>query len=420
MKNNGREHRRDPKPVTHIELSEKNLVLRILLFVGFLALGLGCIGAGLMSALSADPGWQEIEATVSGPSFAGEFKLMYDLSESGSAATDQKKKLTNLYSQAAEEACRIFSAETLEEGLHNVAFLNAHPNEVVEVDPALYKALALAADYGDRHVFLAPATVEYNRVFSCENDLEAALYVPSENPQTVQWLKTLSHYIRDPEQIRLEALGDNRVRLYVSAEYLAFAEENELGKLLDLGFLTNAFAADHLAEVLTEAGFRNGYLYSYDGFTRNLDPRSQSYQLNLFDRQGSGAYLGGRLRYTAPAAIVSLRDYPTVAEDRWHYYAFESGQIVTAFLDPEDGMSKSALHGLVSYSADLGCGEILLRIVDVFIAEEFQAEALNDLTADGIYSLWYEDNVLYYNDPANPPELLTEEGESRYRISLAE
>ena len=219
--------------------------------------------------------------------------------------------------------------------------------------------------------------------------------------------------------IRLEILEDNRVRLCVSQEYLAFAQENELGKLLDFGFLTNAFTADYLADVLIEAGYRNGYLYSFDGFTRNLDTRNQSYQLNLFDRKDNGAFLPARLRYTAPASIVSLRDYPTVAEDRWHYYAFESGEIVTAFLDPADGLSKSALHNLVSYSDDFGCGEILLRIVDVFIAEEFHADALNALTSDGVYSIWYEGNVLNYNDAANPPELLTGEGESQYRISLA-
>ena len=418
MKNNGREHRRNPKPVTHIELSEKNLVLRIILFAGFLILGLGCIGAGIMSALSADPGWQEIEATASGPSCAGEFKLMYDFSESGNAATDQKKKLTNLYTQALEDAFRIFTPDVQEEGLRNVAYLNANPNEAVEVEPALYKALAQVAEYGNRHVFLAPATVEYNRVFSCENDLEAALYVPENDPQTVQWLTTLCRYIQDPEMIRLEILGDNRVRLCVSQEYLSFAQENELGKLLDFGFMANAFIADYLADVLTEAGYRNGYLYSFDGFTRNLDTRSQSYQLNLFDRKDSGSFLPARLRYTAPASIVSLRDYPTVAGDRWHYYAFESGEIVTVFLDPMDGLSKSALHNLVSYSADLGCGEILLRIVDVFIAEEFHADALNDLTSDGVYSIWYEGNVLNYNDAANPPELLTREGENQYRISL--
>ena len=418
MKNNGRQNRHQPKPVTHIELSEKNLVLRIILFAGFLILGLGCIGAGLMSALSADLTWQEIEATANGPSYAGDFKLMYDFSESGSAATQQRKNLTNLYTPAVEDAYRIFTGDLLEDGLHNVAYLNAHPNEAVEVDPALYKALALVAEYGDRHVFLAPATVEYNRVFSCENDLEAGLYVPKDNPEAAQWLTTLSRYINDPEQIRLEILGNNRVRLFVSREYLTFAEENELGNLLDFGYLTNAFVADYLADMLTQAGFRHGYLYSYDGFTRNLDPRSQSYQLNLFDRKGAGACLPARLRYTAPVSIVSLRDYPTVAEDRWHYYAFESGEIVTAFLDPEDCMSKSALHNLVSYSADQGCGEILLQIVDVFIAEEFRGDTLRALTSDGIYSIWYEGNVLNYNDAANPPELLTGEGESRYRISL--
>ena len=399
MKQKGRDFRPNLKPVTRIELTETNTKLRWALIVVLLAVAVVAIGTGLMSLLNTQPSWQTVEVTASGPNCGGDFKFLYDFSDCGSSATAKNKELTGLYSEAAQNAYRLFSPEVLEEGLQNVAYLNAHVNEAVTVDPGLYPALELLAAYDDRHCFLAPAGAEYDRVFLCENDAEAALYDPARNPGTAQWLRELAAYARDPEQIRLEILGQNRVRLLVSEEDLAFAEENEIGTFLDFGWMKNAFIADYLARVLTEKGFTHGYLVSYDGFTRNLDERGGEYTFNLFNRQGTEVDLPARMCYNAPASLVFLRDYPMAEEDRWHYYTFASGQIVTAFLDPEDGQSKSALSNLVAYADGLGCGEILLRTAPVFIADTLDTAPLEALAREGLFAVWFEGDTLMHTDP---------------------
>ena len=175
MKQKGRDFRPNLKPVTRIELTETNTKLRWALIVVLLAVAVVAIGTGLMSLLNTQPGWQTVEVTASGPNCGGDFKFLYDFSDCGSAATAKNKELTGLYSEAAQNAYRLFSPEVLEEGLQNVAYLNAHVNEAVTVDPGLYPALELLAAYDDRHCFLAPAGAEYDRVFLCENDAEAAL-----------------------------------------------------------------------------------------------------------------------------------------------------------------------------------------------------------------------------------------------------
>ena len=199
--------------------------------------------------------------------------------------------------------------------------------------------------------------------------------------------------------VNLETLGDNRVRLTVSTEYLKFVEENETKTLLDFGWMKNAFIADYLADTLEAEGFTSGYLSSYDGFTRNLDRRGNEYAFNLFDRQGSDVNLPAKMRYTAPLSIVFLRDYPMGEQDKWHYYAFASGKIVTTFLDTADGLSKSACPNLVSYSGSLGCGEILMQTAPVFIADELDTRTLDALKGKQLYSVWSEDGKLQWNDP---------------------
>ena len=418
MSKNARDRRPYVKPVTRIELSEKNVKLRWILIVVLLSVAVVAILTGLMSMLNTQPGWQQVEVSSEERNCSRDFILMYDFSDSGSGATAQFRQLTNLYTEATEQAYRIFTADLLEEGLYNVAYVNAHVNETVTVEPELYKALALTVQYSDRHVFLAPAMAEYNRVFLCEEDAEAALYDPARNEETAAWLAELALFVNDPEMISLDILGENQVRLNVAGEYLAFAEENELGTFLDFGWMTNAFLADYLAEVLTENGFTNGYLSSYDGFTRNLDVRGQNYAVNLFDAQGTDIYMPARMHYSGSMSIVSLRNYPMDELDKWHYYAFASGEIVTAFLDPADCMSKSATDSLVSYSSDAGCAEILLQIANVFIADEFQPDALKALADRGVCSIWFEGTTLKYNDETLALEQLTENGGERYSTSL--
>lgn len=414
MKKTARDNKPRLKPVTHVELSDEHIKLRGILAIAFLLLGVGLLAYSLTSALSVEAGWQEVEVSSNQINCSGDFVLMYDFSGSSSSATEQYKRLTNLYTEATEDAFLIFTPNVLEDGVGNVAFLNAHVNETVEVEEALYQALELVNAYSDRHVFQAPATGMYNLVFFSESDEEAACFDPARNEDNAAWLRELAQYVSDPEAIWLELLGDNRVRLNVSDDYLRFAEENEIEAFLDFGWMTNAFLADYLANVLIENGFCSGYLVSYDGFTRNLDQRGTSYTFRIFDRQGSQIGVPAQMYYTAPASIVYLRSYPMSEEDRWHYYTYSSGEIVTIFLDTADCMSKSATNNLVCYSANQSCAEILLQTADVFIAEQLQTEKLNALTAGGVFSIWCEGQVIRYNDADLTLEL-TED--SQYTLS---
>lgn len=395
MKKSGRENRPSEKPVTHIELSNRYIKPRGFLALALLLLGMGFFGYAMMTALETEPGWQQVEVSSSKPNCGGEFTLMYDF---GDDATAQYKRLVRLYSEAAENAFRIFTPDVQEDGLGNVAYLNAHINETVEVEPVLYRALSQVNAYSDRRVFLAPAAIEYNRVFWSQSDEEAASYDPAQNPETAAWVREVARFASDPQAVSLELLGNNQVRLKVSGEYQAFIRENELETILDFGWMTNAFIADYLADTLVENGFTQGHLSSYDGFTRNLDTRDKTYLFGLYNRQGTVIDMPAKMRCGEPMAIVFLRNYPMVPEDKWHYYAYPSGEAVTAMLDPADGMSKSAVNNLVAYSREQGCAEVLLQTAPIWIAEELQTEALDALAGQGVYAVWFEGETVKYTD----------------------
>lgn len=400
MKRNERGFVPHSKPGQTIELSEKYIRPRGFLALFLLAFGLACIGYGLLSALETEPGWQEVEAIGSQTTCAGDFVLMYDFTGAGKEASAQSKELAALYTDAAEAAFRAFSPDVKEEGLGNVAWLNSHVNQPVAVEEPLYQALEQVVAWGDRRVFAAPMAQLYRNLFSSESDEEAAQYDPAVNEALGSYLEELSAFVRDPEAVSLELLGDSRVQLTVSEAYLAFAQANELDRFLDFDWMTNAFLADYLAQVLAENGFTCGYLTSDDGFTRNLDDRGTSYYTSLLARSGGAVAEPARMTYQGPMSLVFLRSYRLSDTETWQGYTYADGRTVTALLDPQDGMSKSAADSLLAYSGTAGCGELLLRAGALFVAEELDGQGLADLAGEGIFSVWCDGESLRYNDPA--------------------
>jgi len=390
------------RPVTRIELSEKNIKPRLILLVVCLAIAAAALFTGVRELLKVEPGWQEIQISSKKPNCSSEFVLMYDFSDYGGTAAAASRELTNVYTEAAEKAFLIFSPDVEDLAVQNLWQVNRHINEPVAVDPVLYEAFRQIRQAENRNLYLAPAYVEYNRIFLCENQEEAAGYDPAFNEELRAYLAELGTFASDPAHIDLELLGENRICLKVSQEYLAFIQEYELETLVDFGWMKNAFIADYLAQRLTEKGYTSGYLTSFDGFTRNLDPRGNAYSINFFHREGTQISMPGRIGYTGPMSIVSLRDFPLSDQDRWHYYTYGSGSIVhitSVFLDPKDGLSKASVDALMGYSRDAGCAGLLLELIPVFLAETFHTTPLDSLAEQGIYGVWYQDQQICSTDP---------------------
>ena len=54
----------------------------------------------------------------------------------------------------------------------------------------------------------------------------------------------------------------------------------------------------------------------------------------------------------------------------------------------------------MGYSKNAGCAEIALALAPVFIADQLDTGTLNDLTLRQVYSIWFEDSCLFYNEEA--------------------
>lgn len=383
----------------HFELSDTNRTVRWVLIIILLVIAAVALTVGLMSALQTPAGWQIVEGSTTGLHCGEEFQLQYEYGVGNNSATAESKQLQQLYGITLEDAWKLFFSEAGETDLSGIHAINRNPNREVTVDARLYKALEQMVQSGSRALYLAPVYAEYDRVFYSETDSEAREYDPSLDPQQREYVQRLANYANDPDMIELQLLGNSKVVLQVSEAYLAVAQEQEIRSFIDFGWLRNAFIADFIADTLTEQGFTNGFIASADGFTRNLDQRGNSYRLNLFNLGENGIDLAGVMEYTGPKSLVFLRSYPLYDLQLHRYYCYEDGRIVTAMIDPADGQSKASTANLVSYSESLGCGQLALAVMPVFVADDFAPALLQELTQQGIDSLWFYGHQLQCTQP---------------------
>lgn len=384
-----------PRPVERIQLNEDHTRGRLLAVFALLILGAALIAYSVLRARTPEPGWVSIEAgSGEGITCGGEFSFLYRLGEGGLA---EQRTVTGLYTRSCRRAYQLFSSAEGFEDVANVYAINRSPNEALEVDGALWDAFAVLKQAGSRALYLGPVYARYSDLFLCTDDVQLADFDPRLSTEVAQEYGEIAAFANDPASIELELLDGNRVRLKVSAEYLAYAEKWGIEDLIDFSWMKNAFIVDYLARELTRGGCTAGAITSYDGFARNLDGSGTEYSLQLLDRQGETVYPAAELAYQGPMSIVSLRDYPANGMDEGRFYRLRSGEVRSMYLDPQDGLCRSAISDLVCTSREKGCGEILAEIMPIYIADRFQPEKLFTLT--GIESIYCLDRVIVHTDP---------------------
>ncbi len=398
MRRGGRNPNQNPgvRPVEKIELPEKSSKTRIVVAILLLAIGLGFLGFAIFSALTPENGWVQIESiAVSSESVAGDLVFFYELGVSGKSINAEHRELSNLYTELCMDAYRLFTADYAFTDVHNLHYINSHVGEKVTVEPALYRALKAIEDSGTRLLFAAPFYREYKNLFADTEDSSAALVDPYKSEEIAAYFAELSSFTKDDAHICLEFLGENTVRLMVSEEYRAFAQENAIESYIDLYWARNAFAVDYICEELISRGFTYGSISSYDGFVRVMDRRETGYSYNLYGLYDDVLYNAARMDYAGSNSIVCLRSFPMTEQDQ-AYYVYKTGERRHPYVDATDGLCKNATDALVAYSPYRGCAAVLLAALPNYLSGTLDDAKLSEMASGGVYAAYAEGTTVYY------------------------
>lgn len=369
------------KPVKKIEINENfakwKIPLIIILFLG----GITLVVLAAVKTVRIQPGWQTISADGGmTDTCVYDFTLQYLLGETEMKTNEENREVSQLYMTSAAQAHKIFSADTAYENVNNLYYLNRNANQEVALDPALYDALELMVKEGGRRLYLGPIYENNRALLASLEDYEAEELDPALNEDTKAYYEETLRFVNDPEKVDLKLLGDNKVCLQVSNDYLVYAGKMGIEDFLELDWLRNAFIIDYMAECFITAGHTNGILVSYDGFTRNLDQSGRSYDVNFLC---SGARVA-TAQYQNVKSFVWLRDYPMDEKERLDFYAWEDGRVNHRYLDPADGLQKAANSDFVGYSRTLSCAETALKLAPVYIADGVNVQNLAALPGEGV------------------------------------
>lgn len=387
----------EPKPIQKIELSDSNVKKRALAAVLFLIIGVALLVYCFVTWMTPQTGWTTIEAnrTLNNSS---EYIFQYNLGASGISAGAENRAVTLLYNEAAEKAYRLFNDIESFDNTININDINHYPNRELEIDEGLYKAFEAFENSGSRYLYLAPIYKRFANIFLCLDDSQLADFDPLTNETIRDEYKRTAAYVNDPNAVKLQLLGENKVKLYVSEEYLKFAEEEDITDFIGFSWFRNAFEIDYIADRFIENGYTFGSFSSYDGFVRNMDGSGTDYSINIFDMNNGTVYNPAVMQYSSAKSIVYLRSFPMNNLDVQRFYRLDSGEYRTPYLDIKNGIPVNSTDNLVSYSSEKSCSEILLEMLPAYIAEELSPTELNKLKAKGIFSIYCEDFTVKYND----------------------
>lgn len=365
--------RREPpvRPVERVEVNDKHMGLRFAAFAVALAVGLTALSYGIYSMLTTDPGWVVIQATPDEVNCAPDFTFQYLTGRSQLYPSQERSRITKLYTQAVVTAYRLFTTAEEFEGVHNICYINNHPNQDIEVDPVLYHAIELVEEQGERWLYMGLLYNMYDDMFFCQTDDEARMMDPIENPEMEEFCRELSAFANDPEQMDLKLLGDNTLRLEVSEEYRQYAEDVGRTQYIDFGWLRNAFIADYFADVLGEVGFINGVISSYDGYIRSLGGDIGSQRFNVCGWKLNQAIVLCQTEFQQPVNMANLRAFPLNERDENRMYVYEDGTVRSSYETAHWPVQGS----LTMYSQGMGCGELALRAGMAFI---YGSDSLED------------------------------------------
>lgn len=393
-----------PPPVEQIEVSNKNVKLRISLFVLFLVLAIVCFAVVMVVLLRVEAGWFGIPAdSSSSQNCGGEFVFTYYFDKN----QDKKyrQSVASKYTEATEYAYKVFYATENVDGINNLYYLNAHPNEEVKIPALLYNSLKAFDDTNNRFLYYAPIYAYYDEMFGCVYDNDAARFDPTKDAEAREYFDKMIAFASDDNHVRIEFMDGNVVKLVVSDEYKnSFGEQNAV--YLDFFWTKNAFAIDYIASVMTNAGYDKGVISSYDGFTRNLSEAHDELQANIFDKTSDGAIVAGRMTYKNQMSVVMLKDY-AISKGESGYYTYENGDVRTRFINVATGENISSISTYTAYSSSKTCSQIVIDIMPIYLSETFDADKVAAVKANGVFSIYCKDGKIVVNDEnmtINPTE----------------
>ena len=312
---------------SELEVNDKNLWPRIIGFAVALVVAVGAIAFGVTRIGYKEAGYHSLTAAADQEVPLYSAGIHADLLFEGSS--DQIKlalgQAETAYSEALKRAYKLLDAEKEYPGVVNLATLNTHPGERVELSEELFNILTDAAaktQAGEGYsLFAGPLYAEWNSILILS---EPEDFDPLRDQEERDRLEALRRETGDPDNARLVVTDEEKhsVRLEVSQDYLAFLAEMEREPaVLDLGLLREAYLLELTARELEARGYTDGVLRTDSGLLLTLSGKTDGIAF-LYGYRENAPVPAARMILQPGTAYCLLHAFP-LAEGESLYYQIE-------------------------------------------------------------------------------------------------
>lgn len=381
------------KPVEKIELNEKNIKIRIILFILSFCVIIASVVGIIIGLNKKDSGWSEIDANpVSEYSCADDFVFYYNLGLNELDIKTEEKLISAEYTKAIEYSYKLLNKYKEYQDIKNLYYINNHPNEEIEVDEYLYDSLKMVSS-SSYLIYTSPIVDMYEALFSAPTDLDASKLNPKINENLKELYLKICSFITDKEKIELRFLGNNKIYLYVSDEYDSFLKENEIVGYIDFSFFKNAVIIDYVAKQLSSQNYKYGYISSYDGYSINLnDSGNYPFEQTVLAQSNTSYTEAASIDFVGSISVVQYRSFLYFENDSVRMRKL-NGEVFSLYFDESDGINKYSKDMITFYSKNLSCLEITLATYKQFIKSTY-----SDAFYDEIDFIYVENYDIKYSD----------------------
>ena len=342
-----------------IEVSDKNVKLRVVAFVLAMLIAVGAFTFAVSSCLRKTPGYHRIEVTSDEEMIrlAGRINFQYRFSGGNAAISGEMRQLQELYGASLRRCCRLLDASETYLGTINLAELNANRGRDMTLSEDLFEVLtdayAKTLEGQGYSLFAGPLYAEWNSILILDDPQP---FDPTADPEEAARIERLAALVRDPANFTFKVVDAEKrtVRFDVSEEVLACMREYELDcPILDLNLLHDAYLLRLIARDLEAQGYANGFLAAESGVTVSLSGHSGgAYSLLGFNGEQSASVATFPLERGTACSL--LRAFPLENETYGYYTVEAAGE--TLYRHPTVPLSGE--YQSVLFSCAVRCAEM--------------------------------------------------------------
>ena len=316
-----------------IEVSDKHIRLRTVLFVMAFVIAVGSIGFGVSRIGHKDPGFYVITPSADEEALLYHNGVTFSYFCEGSSGDikAQIRELTEIYSGSLQRAYKLLDAKQTYLGLVNLASVNESLGQDISLPEALYDVLLDAwektLEEQGYNMFAGALLREWEEIRMLT---EPEAYDPVNDPDMGERIRKLREATADLSHFDVKVVNreEHILRITVDQDYLALLKALEYeGPVLDLGQLHDAYEMEYVKRDLEASGFTKGTLLTDSGLTVNLSGQDQGdFALYSLEKDSGAVVLKDRIKAGNGSVLSFFRCFAMDREGQKEpgYYAFRA------------------------------------------------------------------------------------------------